>query len=130
MKTILVDAIDAFFVETNGKYQVFEEMHQLLESFPNRKILLTGADDQQFTAWGLEKAPYEVFTLKHNPDKTDPLYYRTLLRHYHLKPEDVVYFEHNPTAVKSAEVVGITTYYYDSTQRDLTKLEGFLKRML
>jgi len=127
MKTILVDAIDAFIVEVDGKYQVFEEMHQLLESFPNRKILLTGANDQQFKEWGLDKAPYEVFTLRHNPDKADPLYYRTLLRHFSLKPEDAIYFEHNSAAVKSAESAGIRTYYYDSASQDLLKLEEFLK---
>jgi hypothetical protein len=47
--------------------------------------------------------PYEVFTLKHNPDKTDPVYFITLLQHYNLNPNDTVYFEHNIDAVKSAE---------------------------
>jgi len=130
MKTILVDAIDAFFVEDKGKFSVFKEMHQLLESSPNRKILLTGADDQQFAEWGLDKAPYEVFTLKHNPEKTNPQYYRELLEHYGLEASDVIYFEHNPAAVKSAESVGIRTYYYDSANQDLVKLEEFLKETL
>ncbi len=69
MKTILVDAVDTFVIEGEG---IFREMHDLLETFPNRKIILTGANDEQFKEFGLDKMPYEVFTLKHNPEKTDP----------------------------------------------------------
>ncbi len=72
MKIILVDAVDAFVIESEG---IFKEMHDLLETFPNRKIILTGANDEQFKEFGLDKMPYEVFTLKHNPEKTNPKYF-------------------------------------------------------
>ena len=49
--------------------------------------------------------PYELFTLEHHPNKTDPQYYITLLEHYHLTADDVLYFEHNKDAVMSAESV-------------------------
>ena len=39
--------------------------------------------------FGLDKMPYEVFTLKHNPEKTDPRYYETMLKKLDLKPESV-----------------------------------------
>ena len=81
MKTILVDAIDAFVIENEGGFKIFKEMHDLLETFPNRKIILTGANDEQFKKFGLDKMPYEVFTLKHNPEKTDPKYYKIMLEH-------------------------------------------------
>ena len=123
MKTILVDAVDAFVIEGEG---IFKEMHNLLETYPNRKIILTGANDEQFKVFGLDKMPYEVFTLKHNPEKTDPEYYKTLLNYFGLKPEDVVYFEHNPEAVKSAQSVGVTSYHYDPDKKDLTALKAFL----
>ena len=126
MKTILVDAVDAFVVEENGSFIIFKEMHDLLETFPNRKILLTGANDEQYKMFGLDKMPYEVFTLKHNPEKTDPQYFKTLLEKYDLKADDVIYFEHNPDAVKSAQSVGIPTFYYDSEKRDLEALKSFL----
>jgi hypothetical protein len=29
--------------------------------------------------------PYEVFTLKHNPEKTDPSYYVRMLEYFNLK---------------------------------------------
>ena len=70
------------FVSSEGK--IFEEMHGLLESYPNKKIILTGANDEQFKKFGLDKMPYEIFTLKHNPEKTDPRYYETLLFHFNL----------------------------------------------
>ena len=127
MKTILVDAVDAFVIEGEGIYQpVFE----LLEKYPNKKILLTGANDEQMIQFGLVNMPYEVFTLKHNPEKTDPEYFRTLLKHFDFNPEDVVYFEHNPAAVESARTVGITSYHYDDTTKDLVGLKKFLDENL
>ncbi len=127
MKTILVDAVDTFDIEVNGVYQIFEPMHQMLEEFPNKKILVTGANDEQFKEWNLDKMPYEVFTLKHNPDKIDPNYFQTLLTKYNLTAADVIYFEHNPEAVKSAESVGIKSYRYDETKTDLSTLRKFLE---
>lgn len=127
MKTILVDAVDTFIIEGEG---IFREMHDLLETFPNRKIILTGANDEQFKKFGLDKMPYEVFTLKHNPEKTDTKYYETVLEHFGLSKDDVVHFEHNENAVKSAESVGIKTYHYDPKKKDLVALKNFLMENL
>ncbi|OGM22107.1 hypothetical protein A2961_05040 [Candidatus Woesebacteria bacterium RIFCSPLOWO2_01_FULL_39_21] len=127
MKTILVDAVDAFVIEGEG---TFKEMQDLLETYPNRKIILTGANDEQFKLFGLDKMPYEVFTLKHNPEKTDPRYFKTLLKKFNLRAGEVVYFEHNPEAVKSAQSVGITSYYYDPDKKDLDSLKIFIDNNL
>lgn len=127
MKTILIDAVDAFVVESGGTFKIFEEMYSLLETFPNRKIILTGANDEQFKKFGLNKMPYEVFTLKHNPEKTDPRYYEMFLDHFGLSKDDVVYFEHSPEAVKSAESVGVKSYYYNPDKKDLNSLRKFLE---
>ena len=130
MKTILVDALYGLVVEQDGNFRIFEEMYDLLETFPNPKIILTGADDEQFKKWGLDKMPYEVFSLKHNPEKTDPEYYKTLLKRFGLDKDEVIYFEHNPDAVKSAESVGIKSYYYDPEKKDLEALRKFLTENL
>lgn len=123
MKTILIDAIDTFSATTG---EIFQDIHQLVETYPNKKILVTGADDEQFKEWKLDTMPYEVFTLKHNPEKVDPLFYTTLLEHFGLTVDEVIYFEHNPKAVESAQSVGITSYHFDENTRDVVALNEFL----
>lgn len=45
MKTILVDAINGLILEDGT---IFDEMYKLLEQYPNPKIVLTGANDEQW----------------------------------------------------------------------------------
>lgn len=123
-KTILVDAVYCFVSDTG---EIYKEMYDLLETYPNRKIILTGANDEQFIKFGLDKMPYEVFTLKHNPEKTDPSYFIKLLENFRLSKDDVVYFEHNSEAVESAKSVGIKSYFYDNDKKDLEALKNFLE---
>ncbi len=131
MKTILVDAVHCFVIKReDGTFHIFKEMQELLENYPNKKIILTNANDEEFKKFGLDKMPWEVFTLKHNPEKTDPEYYRIMLQKFNLSPDNVVYFEHNPDAVKSARSVGINTFYYNENKRDLTALKKFLDEIL
>lgn len=126
MKAILVDAVNTFVVD--GK--IFQPLHDLLDQYQNRKIILTNANDEQVIQFGLTDLPYELFTLKHNPDKVDPKYFNKMLEHFKLQPHKVVYFEHNPEAVKSAQSVGITTHHYDPQKKDLVALRSFLNENL
>lgn len=131
MKTILVDAVYCFIVEKEeGKFEVFQGMFDLLETYSNKKIILTSASDDKRELFGLDKMPYEVFTLKHNPEKTDSEYYKTLLNKFNLAKDEVVYFEHNLEAVKSAQSIGINSYYYDNDKKDLESLKNFLDKNL
>lgn len=123
MKTILVDAIWCF---VSNRGEIFGDMHDLLDGYQNRKIILTGANDEEFKKFRLSTMPYEAFILKHNPEKTNLKYYEMLLAHFGLIKDDVIYFEHNPDAVKSAQSVGIVTYHYDDSQKDLIALKKFL----
>lgn len=125
MKTILVDAVGTFVIEGEG---VYKPLYELLEEYPNKKIILTNANDAQMAPFGLVDLPYEMFTLKHNPDKIDPAYFEAMLKNYDLSPEQVIYFEHNQEAVESAESVGITSYFYDAEKRDLVGLKSFIDR--
>jgi FMN phosphatase YigB (HAD superfamily) len=130
MKTILVDAVDGLIIKESEEYKIFEEMKTMLNSFPNPKIVVTGANDEQYKKFGLDNVPYAVFTLKHNPEKTDPKYFEALLNQYSLISSDVIYFEHNPEAVKSAESLGIKSYWYDPIKRNLDDLRKFIKENL
>jgi len=124
MKTILVDAV-LCFVDERGS--INKNLHDLLETFPNKKIILTGADDEQMRVFGLDRVPYEVFTLAHDPEKTDPRYYRLMLEHFGLKAEDVVYFEHAEEAIESARSVDIETFHYnDRDKENIQRLHQFL----
>lgn len=127
MKTILVDAAGTFVIEGQG---IYEPLFELLEQYPNPKIILTNADDDQVVEFGLVNLPYELFSLKHSPEKTDPEYFKTMLRHFNLAADDVVYFEHNMDAVKSAQSVGITAYFYDAYLKDVVALRTFLNENL
>ncbi len=127
MKTILVDAINTFVLKDEG---IFNEMHKMLEQYSNRKIILTGADDEQMEKFGLNDMPYKVFTLKHNPEKTDPRYFQIMLKHFNLSTDDVVYFEHNEDAVKSAQSVGINTFHYNKDTKNIEAVKKFIDESL
>jgi FMN phosphatase YigB (HAD superfamily) len=131
MKTILIDAVDCFVIEKEeNNFIIFQDMYDLLEKYSNKKIILTGADDEKFKVFKLDKMPYEVFTLKHNPEKTNPEYYKIFLNKYGLRKDDVIYFEHNKDVVKSAQSIGINTYFYDNDKKDLESLKKFLEENL
>lgn len=123
MKTILVDAIGALVLKGEGLYKPMVDM---LDTFPNKKIILTGANNKEIQKFGLTYLPYELFTLQHDPEKTNPEYFRQMLEHFNLSNSDVVYFEHNEEAMKSAESVGIKTFFYDENKKDIEGLRKFL----
>ncbi|MCK0147569.1 hypothetical protein MWU78_18080 [Arenibacter sp. F26102] len=125
MKSILVDAWNTFVTE-NG---MDRDLKKILDSFPNPKIILTNADQQERNTYGIVNMPYEVFSLEHNPNKTDKAYYIKMLEFYNLEPSDVVYFEHNVEAVNSALSAGINTHHYKK-EDDLGELHSFLKNNL
>lgn len=122
MKTILVDAWNTFFTEEG----LFHNMYEMLEQYDNPKMVVTNADDAQLVEFGITASPYEVFTLKHQPDKVDPRYFETLLQQYKLDAKDVLYFEHNLDAVHSAQSLGITAFHYNKDKKDLGAVKAFL----
>jgi len=126
MKTILVDAAHTLVVETPVGYGVYEPLRAMLDEFANKKIVLTNADDEEAKKYGLDKVPYEVFSLKHHPEKLEKEYYEIMLKHFGLKPENVVYIEHDQDVVKSAQSAGIKTFFWVSDKRPLEELRVFL----
>lgn len=125
MKTILVDALHTFVVQGQG---IYRPMHVLLEQYPNPKIIVTNADDEQMHTFGMRALPYPVFTMRHNPEKTDPQYFRMLLNQFGLQAEDIVYIEHNPEAIRSAQSLAIHCFHYDAVRKDMDALKAFLDR--
>ncbi|MDR0282559.1 MAG: hypothetical protein LBI53_04610 [Candidatus Peribacteria bacterium] len=126
MKTILVDARKVLVTE-EGLYQ---PLYDLLESYPNPKITLTNANTKEQEKLGLNKQPYPLFTLTHNPEKAESLYYEMMLNHFNLTPTEVIYFESNPQAVESARLIGIITHYFDRQLKDIESLKILLDKNL
>lgn len=125
MKTILVDAWNTFVTEKG----INLELKNLLDSFPNNKIILTNANAEECQKFGIVDMPYEVYSLSHNPNKTDQLYFEKMLSHFNLKPNEVIYFEHNLEALKSAVSIGIISFHYNQLE-NLDKLTLFLNSNL
>ncbi len=124
MKTILVDAYNTFVTNEWINF----EMQKMLNNFENKKIILTNADEKKQKELGLVNLPYEMFSWNFNPLKTDKKFYEIFLEKYSLKSSELIYFEHNLEAVKSARSVWIKTFHYDKDKKDLVKLEEFLKQ--
>ena len=125
MKTILVDAWNTFVTEKGLDL----DLKEILDSYPNPKIILTNANKQECITYGIINMPYQVFSLEHNPNKTDKAYYHKMLSHFNLKPTEVVYFEHNSEALNSAISVGIKTFPFNKGE-SLDGLRIFLKNNL
>lgn len=123
MKTILVDAYHSLFLEQGMDNQLLE----ILESFENPKIVLTNADNNQIIEFGINNSPYPIFTLKHNPNKTDGGYYEKMLEHISVDAENCIYIEHNKEAVEQAKKLGITTHHFNKDIRDLVDLKKFIE---
>jgi len=123
MKTIIIDAVHCLY---DQKGSINQALFNLLEQFPNQKIIATNADDQQMSLFGLDNAPYPVFTLKHNPNKPNPLYFQTFMEQYLLSPKELLYIEHDLEAVHSAEKNKIMSFLYTDSNQHLVDIEQFL----
>ena len=119
MKKILaVDAVGCL-VDYNGK--INKNIKRLIDKFKVKKIILTNANNEEKKKF-LKNVNYQIFSLKHRPDKTNPKYFKKFLSKHNLKPNQLIYFEHNIKAVKSAKSIGITTHHFNGNlKKDLLK---------
>lgn len=122
-KVILVDTWHVFITEDG----INKDIENILNSFANKKILLTNSSKEQNEEHGIINMSYEVFTLSHNPGKSDPEYYKIMLEKFDLKANKVIYFEHGKDAVKAAQSLGIKTYWYDKNKKDIGSLREFIE---
>jgi leucyl-tRNA synthetase len=123
-KVILVDAVHCLVDE---KGNVNKALKTYLDTFENKKIVLTNAPvgKHKLLFGGIKD--YETFTLENNPNKKDSLYYKKFLEKSRLNPEQVIYFEHDKENVISAESAGIKTLHYEG---DLNAVKNFLSNSL
>jgi flavin reductase (DIM6/NTAB) family NADH-FMN oxidoreductase RutF len=124
MKKIL--AIDAVGCLVNLRGKINYKIKKLVHKFKNRKVVLTNASDSEKKIF-LKNISYQIFSLKHKPNKSNPKYFKKFLSKYKLKPEQIIYIEHDIKAVKSAQSIGIVAHHFNG---DLKNLENFLNLFL
>ena len=100
-KVILIDAWNTFVTEQG----INQDIYKLLETYPQRKIIVTNANKEEQKEYGMVDLPYELFSLAHEPNKTEAEYFTKLLQHYNVQAGNVLYIEHNMDAVMSATSV-------------------------
>ena len=89
--------------------------------YSNKKLILTNATSLEQEELGIINMPYEVFSLCHNPEKTDPLYFKTLCKKMNFKKENLLYIEHNNDALESARSFGINSFLFNGNYSQVRK---------
>ena len=121
MKTILVDAWNTFV--KNKKIDL--RLLKILEKFPCDKIIVTNANLSEQKDLGIINMPYSVFSLSHNPEKTNKLYFDILCNEKKLKKEELLYIEHNIVSVETAKTFGIKSILFNE---NYLEIEEFLNQ--
>lgn len=122
---ILVDAWNTLVTEEG----VDKQMLSLLDQYETAKVIVTNANNEEKIKLGIVDMPYPVFSIAHRPNKTDPMYFKKLLSHFSVSPQQVIYFEHHPKACEAAISLGIKTHLR-STETHLKQLKAFLDKHL
>ncbi|MFA6079999.1 MAG: HAD-IA family hydrolase [Candidatus Gracilibacteria bacterium] len=120
-KTLLLDGV---FCLINEDFSLNEEVYTLAKMLGLRTIIVTNAPLEKLMPI-VEQTGFEYVTYEHNPEKTDPEYYRKLLVDKNLKASECVYVENREVHVKVAEGLGIPTIHYTKPS-DIKKVESFL----
>ncbi|MEK6819842.1 MAG: alanine--tRNA ligase-related protein, partial [Nanoarchaeota archaeon] len=124
ISTILVDAIGCI-VNENG--DINRELVNFLSLLNKKIIVVTNAskDDKRLNVLSqinildkiAGKKGVEIFTLNKKPDKTNPDYFRQLLKKYNLVKEDIIYIDHSEENLNSARESGILSELYKNNKQ-------------
>jgi leucyl-tRNA synthetase/ADP-ribose pyrophosphatase YjhB (NUDIX family) len=122
--TILIDAVFCLINKTESGMSLNQELFDYLERLPQRKIVVTNAKDQNLvTIKQLVGDKFEVFSLRFDPEKTDPKFYETMIKNLSIDTSSTIYFDHNTDNLKSAKSNGIHCFQYTSNQQAISTLK-------
>jgi len=110
IKAILADAINCL-IDKEGK--INEELAIILKNSNKKIIVVTNANQEEIKS-KLKEHNFDIFTLNKNPDKSNPIYFKELLKKHNLQPEDVIYFDHKKENIESAKKTGILSELYET----------------
>ena len=126
IKAILVDAISCLFDE---KRKINKKLLEMLLSYNLQLIIVTNVDLKDIInkpIIDIIGQNISVFTIKNNPNKTNPQYFKELLREYNLNPNEIIYFDHSKENINSAEKIGINSELY----KNLNQIKKFIDENL
>ncbi len=112
-KAILIDAVNCLL--SKDDWALNKELTEILTKSGKKIIVVSNTQNENIDEI-LEQTPFEFFTQYRNPEKSNSQYFKKLLEEYHLKPEEVIYLDHKPENVKSAQSIGITAKQYKSNR--------------
>ncbi len=130
IKAILVDAINCLF---NKDRELNEELLNILKSYNTKLIIVTNADlkdPKNNPIIELKKQNIDIFSLKGNPEKTSPEYFKEFLKKHKLQPEDIIYFDHKEENIKSAKSIGIISELYKNNKEAKEFVENNLYKFV
>ncbi len=125
--TILCDLIGTF---ADKQGNIYNDINEVLKTFSQQKILLTSATNQQLKDFKLTNLPYPVYTTEHTIEKSNPEYYKKLLKQFNLTPQEVIYIERKHEAIKTAQMLGIKTIKFNPEKRNINTVRKLLQKHL
>lgn len=123
-RTILVDGMFCIY---NDNFEVNNEILEIVNSINTKKILVINGFREKGEKL-LKKYGFSAFSMEEEGIKKDnPKFFDTLLKKFKLKPEEVIYFDHDKDNVKTAQSLGILSNHYN---KDETKIIDKLKEFV
>ncbi len=113
VKAILVDAINTLIDKEKG---LNKELAELLKVLEKKIIIVTNANPKEIIS-KLNNYNFEVFSLLKNPDKSNPKYFKQLLKKYELSSHEAIYFDHKEENIKSAKENKINSMFYKNNKQ-------------
>jgi leucyl-tRNA synthetase len=127
-QTILVDAVNTLFAKNEEELTLNIELAEYLNSVDATKIILTNAKDEVLVKLKdlIKDYGWQVFSLKFEPEKTDPEYYKTVVKEFNLDLNNTIYFDHSLANLESAKVSKINCFQYLSNKQTIELVDDFL----
>jgi len=121
MKTTIL--VDGMFCIYDKEFNVNEKLLEIINGFDAKKILVVNGFREKGRE-ALEGNGFEAFSLEEEKIKKDNQeYFKTLLSKYNLKPEEVIYFDHDENNVETAKQLGIISMHYKNDE-EIEKFVG------
>jgi leucyl-tRNA synthetase len=127
-KTILVDAVNTLFVKNGDELTLNLELAECLKSIDVTKIILTNAKDGVLVKLEdlIKEYNWKIFSLKFEPEKTDPEYYKIAVTELNIDIKNTIYFDHSEANLNSAKLSNINSFQYLNNKQTIELVGDFV----